>query len=35
MRLNYGHPRDPRFEPAMRAVGELAQAALRTARQGR
>lgn len=28
MRLNYGHPRDPRFEPAMRAIGELAAASL-------
>ena len=25
LRLNYGHPRDARFEPAMRAIGELAR----------
>lgn len=30
MRLNFGHPRDPRFEPAIRTIGELAAAALRT-----
>jgi DNA-binding transcriptional MocR family regulator len=24
LRLNYGHPRDARFEPAMRVIGELA-----------
>jgi DNA-binding transcriptional MocR family regulator len=25
LRLNFGHPRDARFEPAMRAIGELAR----------
>jgi DNA-binding transcriptional MocR family regulator len=29
LRLNYGHPRDARFEPAMRTIGELAAASLR------
>jgi DNA-binding transcriptional MocR family regulator len=24
LRLNYWHPRDARFEPAMRVIGELA-----------
>jgi DNA-binding transcriptional MocR family regulator len=33
LRLNYGHPRDARFEPAMRAIGELAAAALATAKR--
>jgi len=28
LRLNYGHPRDARFEPALRVIGELAAAAL-------
>jgi DNA-binding transcriptional MocR family regulator len=28
LRLNYGHPRDARFEPAVRAIGELAAAAV-------
>ena len=31
LRLNFGHPRDARFEPAVRAIGELAAAALRAA----
>jgi DNA-binding transcriptional MocR family regulator len=26
LRLNFGHPRDTRFEPAVRAIGELAAA---------
>jgi DNA-binding transcriptional MocR family regulator len=29
LRLNFGHPRDARFEPAMRMIGELAAAALK------
>lgn len=29
LRINFGHPRDTRFEPAMRTIGELALAALR------
>lgn len=29
LRLNYGHPRDARFEPALRVIGELAAAASR------
>lgn len=29
LRLNYGHPRDARFEPAMRIIGELASAAVK------
>jgi DNA-binding transcriptional MocR family regulator len=28
LRVNFGHPRDARFEPAMRTIGELAKAAL-------
>jgi DNA-binding transcriptional MocR family regulator len=28
LRLNYGHPRDARFEPALRVIGELAAKAL-------
>lgn len=30
LRINYGHPRDPRFEPALRTLGELAAAQSRT-----
>jgi DNA-binding transcriptional MocR family regulator len=30
LRINYGHPRDPRFEPALRTIGELAAAQIRT-----
>jgi DNA-binding transcriptional MocR family regulator len=30
LRVNFGHPRDARFEPAMRTIGELAKAALRS-----
>jgi DNA-binding transcriptional MocR family regulator len=29
LRLNYGHPRDARFEPAVRTIGELAARAAR------
>jgi DNA-binding transcriptional MocR family regulator len=29
LRLNFGHPRDARFEPALKVIGELAAAALR------
>ncbi|MET0281193.1 MAG: PLP-dependent aminotransferase family protein [Steroidobacteraceae bacterium] len=29
LRVNFGHPRDARFEPALRTIGELASAALR------
>src|SRR5690606_490370 len=29
VRLNFGHPRDPRFEPALREIGALAAQALR------
>ncbi len=32
LRLNYGHPRDARFEPAMRVIGELAAKSLRGVR---
>jgi DNA-binding transcriptional MocR family regulator len=36
LRLNYGHPRDTRFEPAMRIIGELAARTMQTAtRSGR
>lgn len=31
LRLNFGHPRDPRFEPALREIGALAARALRAA----
>lgn len=30
LRLNFGHPRDPRFEPALREIGSLAARALRS-----